>query len=491
MHEPERRNLLECPGTGQEKGAAREHIKSPEQTAALLCIAVLIAAMALLFLRIGTRVFPNALTKYVWFDDKTQRSDSDTDAGIDWSERYPYRQEQASHGAGDGIGLSGMETAGGETRTFPEEAAEAFGKLQRRISDGRSNWEDRKNDLETYATSLFPGYYKLSRLTKRYETLLGWEQLTRLDTSGIIMAEDGYMTMIWGQADVRPNAEETVSFSKVCREMGIEFLYVQAPHKICRFEDTELEQLGDCSNRNIDSFLEILSEGGTTYLDLRQNLHQEGLDHHSLYFKTDFHWKPETGLWAARRITEKLEADNGWRLQPDRLSPDCFRKEVYPSFFLGEYGRKMTLLMATAEDISFLYSKEPADLRYQIPDMRIDFTGGSEIFYDMSKVQNIDYYRSHAYSAYMYGNKPLERISNRKAGNEKKLLMLRDSLGSCVAPFLALEFQEVLCVDRRYFDGSIRTLLEKEQPDAVIMLCLPDYEGSRGEGAGKAVFDFR
>ena len=92
--------------------------------------------------------------------------------------------------------------------------------------------------------------------------------------------------------------------------------------------------------------------------------------------------------------------------------------------------------------------------------------------------------------AYIYGDQPLERIENKMVDNGKHVLIIHDSFGNCVVPFLAMGIQYVDSLDLRHFNGSLHNYIEKEKPDMVIVLYNADMlQGPTVKRDG--VFDFR
>ena len=95
--------------------------------------------------------------------------------------------------------------------------------------------------------------------------------------------------------------------------------------------------------------------------------------------------------------------------------------------------------------------------------------------YEKSHIDKIDYYHKKAYEYYSNGDQPLIKYINYSTQKlNKKIIIIRDSFNSVVTPFLALIAKELIIVDPRYFNGSIKTLIKQEKPDIVILA----YEAS-------------
>ena len=108
----------------------------------------------------------------------------------------------------------------------------------------------------------------------------------------------------------------------------------------------------------------------------------------------------------------------------------------------------------------------------------------------MKKVEKIDYYGKTFYGAYIYGNHAVSKFENYLSKNNVRLLLIHDSFGNSVVPFVSLGVKYVDSLDLRYFTGSVRSFVEKNKPDAVIVLYNPNSLRSDGE-LHKSTCDFR
>ena len=84
--------------------------------------------------------------------------------------------------------------------------------------------------------------------------------------------------------------------------------------------------------------------------------------------------------------------------------------------------------------------------------------------YDLSKLEIKD-----KYSMFLGGNQPLCVIQNPGAAGGK-LLVVRDSYSDSLAPFLALDYQEVHLFDLRYNNTSLKQYVENNGIDQVLVL---------------------
>jgi hypothetical protein len=75
---------------------------------------------------------------------------------------------------------------------------------------------------------------------------------------------------------------------------------------------------------------------------------------------------------------------------------------------------------------------------------------------------------THNYANFIGGDHPMVRIES--GVNEKKILVIKDSFGNAVAPFLALHYGTVYVMDYRYFDMNIRDFVRQNGISDILFL---------------------
>ena len=385
----------------------------------------------------------NAFTKIVFFDNP-QNMIGIRIPPFDWRTLYPF--------SSDSQAVSSVSK-----KPLLEKMLLKFSAKKRNVE----NW---------VMTDKLLGYAFFTGLAKRYEAFVNWNFASMSEYNGVVKLADGYLTTYSMRKDVSEAVQTTIDLANYCKDKGIDFLYVNAPAKICSFEDANISGVLDFVNQNADDFLQQISEAGVKYYDLRKVLHDEGMSHHRAFFRTDHHWLPETGLWASRHILQVLRDNYNWFVNPSVLNTDKFKAIKYPSWFLGSEGKKVTLERTTPDDFTLLYPTYPTLLRYQIPSLGIDVSGDFAVTYDMEQVKKRDYYNKAPYDAYNHSDKPVTEIENLYLKTQKSLLIIKDSFARAVIPFLAMGIKSIYALDIRHFNGSVRTYIESKRPDIVLVL---------------------
>ena len=328
-------------------------------------------------------------------------------------------------------------------------------------------------NAKLYTTDKLPGYMKFVEQARRYENLIGWNMAPIAGYNSVVKLKDGYLTKFIASFDVTPNIKSTVELAKFCADKNIKFMYVQAPFKICKYEDAEVSGTLDYSNNVADDLLAGLNNADVKNLDVRKLLHDEGKSHHGSYYRTDHHWKPDTALWTSRHIIKTMREDFKWPVDENILDDKNFNFKITPSSLLGSEGKKLTAVRVKLEDAIKITPNFDTLFHVDAPDALVD---------DDSNFENI------------HGGFFLTRLTNLKATNNKKILLIGDSFAGSfigVRSYLALCVNKLDYIDPRVFTGSIRAYIEQTKPDAVIVLYYIGSVRPINYSHHESTFDFR
>ncbi len=334
-----------------------------------------------------------------------------------------------------------------------------------------------KDSIDYYTTRLLPLRMKYVEANALFCKTVGMKTVSGTDS--VVVMKNGYLTFDNSKPeDATAQAESVEWFEKIMKEKGIDFLYVQYPTKEHEGDGQLPDGVLDAANGTADSLISGLKKRNVNYFDMRDALGKKGGDWYANFFKTDHHWKPETGVWAAGQITERLNSDFGYSLDTSVGNLNNYNVSVYEKYFLGAQGRVVTLSYADPEDISLIYPKKATKLTVQYNKDEPTEGNFEDVIFNKEYLNNTDYYNYSSYSAYLNGNKDLTKITNGNCKNGKKLLIIGDSYNKCVAPYLAETFEQTVLLDRRYFDGSVIDYIDKMKPDAVIIAYTATLIGS-------------
>ena len=453
--------------------------KTTKEKMMILCVGALVIILGSIIVRFGTmQVFVKTLhmkdgmIPVILGDNEDLMAYKEKEDGnhIDWVARYPFQGKEEAF----------------STDTFIKKSIGRISSLKGKIE----SFEQKSGNWTNQYLWHYMDIVQLADACK--ENVLCWNIQAQKEYNGVVKLSDGQLVSLTSKKEVSENVMSLTDFSRECQEYGIHFVMVLAPSKIGRSEMPYDGKL-DFSNQNADKFVSGLRDNNVEYIDIRDCIIEEGLSQHDLFYRTDHHWKASTARWATGKIFSYLNQMCGYQADKSLLEPDQFDEKVYPSWFLGSKGKKLTLARTTPDDFSLFYPKFATSFDMYIPSMNLKKQGDFSIMYDMESMDiSKGYYKVNPYATYAYGDRALIDIHNKKKNDGKHLLLIHDSFGDSVTPFLALGMEHLQTVDLRRFTGSLRSLIEEEQPDTVVVLYYAEELGGRLDmKQHTGLFDFR
>lgn len=158
-----------------------------------------------------------------------------------------------------------------------------------------------------------------------------------------------------------------------------------------------------------------------------------------LYYKTDHHW---TTLGAYYAFTEYADKTG--------INIEKYTTKLVTDKFYGTMSSKANLEIEA--DKVYIYEpdkEEEVSVRYN------NSTELKDSLYEMSALDKKD-----KYSIFLGGNNPLVQITTN-AENDRKVLVIKDSFAHCFIPFMISGFSKIDVVDLRYYNESIRKMIEE------------------------------
>ncbi len=398
----------------------------------------------------------NICWKYV-YEEKAETEEAEkSDISVNWKEIYP---------AADDFEIGRIDRA---------DLNESTG-LEQKIQNSSEKLLQKLSNLENKMI----GFEKIRSLGNKFRKIWCrggygvWENRYLNDENMVIeISTEPYKDSV-----LSDSAMNIALLQKNLQEMEIPFLYIQVPQKSCR-EDDLPDRLVDYTNLDLDKYAEALSEQNINVLDLRSRLHEQGMEHHALFYNTDHHWRATTGLWAAKEVAEYLDIMYDMELNTEGLNRDRFKEIVYSNAMFGSDGATVGRSIVMPEDFSYYSPIGATAFQLVSIDKGIDITGKfDQALLDTDMLQRFsDLNGGYAYECLCWGNRPLSEIRNLNINNNTRVLIISNSFALALAPYLALVCEEVDLIDIRKgeglgnFDGSIYAYVQEEKPDIVLML---------------------
>ena len=233
--------------------------------------------------------------------------------------------------------------------------------------------------------------------------------------------------------------------------------------------------LEDDDNLLGDLLVKTLRKAGIDCLDLRERIAAENLDHASLFFRTDHHWTPSAGLWAANEVAAYLHDHYGMGFDPELTAPERYRTYRVSDSVLGSYGRRVGPWYVGCDTFDALLPVFPTDFELDVPSLKYHVKGP----FSKSLVRNLNkrsgFWYDDPYGRYLTGQRGFAHLVNRKGGNGKTLCVIKDSFASVLLPHLAIQYGKLVILDpRRNQNIPLFATVEKENADALVYILNPN-----------------
>lgn len=320
---------------------------------------------------------------------------------------------------------------------------------------------DTGNKLETdYVTNLngklsFINFNGLMRKT-----------LNQHEMNNVVKLNNGYLTTIIekvSDVDLKYEAEQVTKLQKYLKNKDIDFLYVSVPGTSSKYDPQLPVGVDDYSNKNLDIFISELSKNKVNYIDMRDEFKKDKLSQYDYYFKTDHHWTTEGGFYAYQKIMNNLEKTANVKIDKQVYDLSNYNIKTYKNWHLGFRGQRVGTNYAGIDDFDLITPKFDTEI--------INSNGTkdsfSNILINKEPLNNFNYESRYTYD---YTLQSFGDFVNNKATNDKNILVLSDSMGRAVNPYLVLSFKK-----DNMLDAYAPLILNNEnliinKPDIVVIL---------------------
>lgn len=257
--------------------------------------------------------------------------------------------------------------------------------------------------------------------------------------------------------------ERILKYKIIADDNDAGFLCVNVPSKAL-FEGFP-PNVENHSLEEYNSYLRIEEEKEIPILNLFDLFNNEGLATSESYFSTDHHWTPKIGFEVNKWICQDLNDRYDFQYNTQHTDIANYDVLTYKNQFLGSYGRKVG---------TFFSWKGPDDFDLITPKFETSFTEeqpykdeirtGSfkETLLFMDNMEK-DYYRVNTYCTYSGGDFRLQIMRNHLNPEGKKIVLIRNSYGCVVAPFLALQTSELHVMDVRDGEEYVGEVVDVEE----------------------------
>jgi len=259
------------------------------------------------------------------------------------------------------------------------------------------------------------------------------------------------------------------SVTEAANKTGAELLFVSIPPKVCKADDFVLPGIKNFEYDIIDYRVNYFKNQGYDILNLHEKIHEENLEHYSLFYRTDHHWNADAGLWASEKISEWL-IQKGFNVDTSTFSKDNYDEIIMEDLFLGSQGKQVGKYFAGTDDFKYYVPSFETDYSVTINGENQKTQTGNFIvtLFDKEKLTK-NHLHSFNYSAFLSGDFALTKIENNLNENGPKVLIIKDSFTNVLSSYFAAECSSLHLIDPRHYKGSISDYINRNNFDAVIV----------------------
>ncbi len=356
-----------------------------------------------------------------------------------------------------------------------------------------SAFEDFTKGAETLTTERLSYRNLLVDTSSVYMRLMNTKVVEKSDST-VVRTNSGYLANPRGRiplSQIEEGAKKVKELMLSTEDNGSKFLYVIAPSKGGQLKFPP--NVTDYTEENCNNLISSLEKHNVSVLNLIDAKESQGITDEEMFFATDHHWRPQYGLWAVGEIFGELERRYGFSYDKSVTELSSYNTKTLENWFLGSQGKKVGSFFAkdAVDDIDIITPKFETSLK-EIQPMKNSIREGSfenTVMY-MGNAEKRDLYTLNPYASYSGGDFREQIIENNLNADGKKILLIRDSFGCAVMPFMSLGVSSLHVVDVRdgeYYIGekvNVFEYIKETDPDYVVVL----YNGMSDN---KSLYDFR
>lgn len=357
----------------------------------------------------------------------------------------------------------------------------SYGKLVKFYVNQERDYNEWTPELgskfETDIASTFYNKFGFVNLNGAVSNILGQPSM-----NGVVKLNNGYLltTMDYSPDDVlQEYADSTIRFNDYLKNRGTALVYASTPYTSSKYDPQLPAGIEDYGNENIDRFIEMIQSAGVDTIDFRETMHEDGIDHYDMMYRTDHHWTTEAGFYAygvlEGYIVEKTECNVDVKVS----DISNYTVTTYRKWHLGSNGQRTGIYYAGIDDFILIIP----DFDTTIQNSEGIVGSMQELMINMEPLANKDYTSRYTYDDVMGGS--LGNYTNLDCKNDIRILVITDSFGKAVDPYLAMGFQQICFVYDADVTGITPEFIESFDPDVVIMMYYPSFLGK-----GRKAFSF-
>ena len=176
-----------------------------------------------------------------------------------------------------------------------------------------------------------------------------------------------------------------------------------------------------------------------------------------IYFRTDHHWTADGAYYAYEEFCRTAGIVPIPREKHESVDFDGFLGSFYKDT------KESKAMKKNPDSIRAYYPvSSGTSLTYTTTEGK---TNDWDVIYDVS-----DYGASMKYSTFIAGDNPYTVIENDSLQDGSSCIVVKESFGNALVPFLADHYQTIYVIDYRYWNGNLTKLAEEKNADDLIFM---------------------
>ena len=320
--------------------------------------------------------------------------------------------------------------------------------------------------LETDIANNFYGQFDFVNLNGLMSRIIGKKELNR-----VIRLNNGYLDVpspVFEDEIINNNTEQIIGLNDYLKQNGIYMIFAITPNTSAKYDSELPVYFSDYGNENLDKIASKLREGGVRVIDYRDELYSDGIDAYDMMYRTDHHWNTRMGFYAYKKLADILEAELDCKIDPQVKDIDSYTVKTYKKWHLGSRGQRTGKYFGGIDDFDLItpnfetcVAEGEGEKEGSYADILINTESLKEkdltvMRDDVNKRSTYDRVLENSQGDYI----------NYMSHNDKRILMVCDSFGKAVCPFMDISFAHV----KWEFGPVSKDTISEFEPDAVVML---------------------
>ena len=378
-----------------------------------------------------------------------------TDSSSEWSakEAYPFQ-------------TSAEESVASQKTSSFNRISQIIDRLKTNVKQRVTSGNPLYTDITFFRKTIDRNIYGYNATT----SLCGTENDLNDPRDLVVLHESGFLSFVYDDGDITIPMNNVQSFDRYLTDRGIDFLLFIPPYKAGEIDSSYSDVYHDYSSELLHDIVQNAHQYGVDVINYMDIAEDEGLSEEDLYFRTDHHWLPQSGLRGCTAISSWL-IDRGYEVDTERFNLESYNIGYSEHPMLGSQGIKTTSAYTDVEFMPILEPLYPTDLTVTNAQAGTTLTGSIvDTLYDYSMIQTPSLDSTKHFQFYSYGDPPLLQIHNNQRTDGKRILVIKDSFARVMVPYMCNMAEYVDVIDLRHFNGSLKTYIDENTPDSVIII---------------------